>query len=125
MKRKLLRGDVYGYGKLLHEAWLLKKQDSPLITDGELDRIYSRAKANGALGGKILGAGGGGFFLFFVPPFQQHRVLEALSADGYRCERVMFDKSGLKSWKNRLVDLPGPADCGDELVAVRAGAREV
>ena len=50
MKRKLLRGDVYGYGKLLHDAWLLKRQDSPMITDSEIDLIYSSAMANGALG---------------------------------------------------------------------------
>ena len=107
MKRKLLRGDVYGYGKLLHEAWLLKRQDSPLITDNELDQIYSLAMDNGALGGKILGAGGGGFFLFFVPPFQHYRVVDALSQQGYRCERVMFDEAGLKSWRTRVADLPG------------------
>lgn len=106
MKRKLLRGDVYGYGNLLHEAWLLKRQDSPMITDSELDHIYSCAKENGALGGKLLGAGGGGFFLFFVPPFQQYRVIDALSARGYRSERVIFDETGLKSWRTRVADLP-------------------
>ena len=117
MKRKLLRGDVYGYGKLLHEAWLLKRQDSLMITDSELDRIYSRAMANGALGGKILGAGGGGFFLFFVPPFQQYRVFDALSEQGYRCERVMFDESGLKSWRTRIAELSGATDHPEGLVA--------
>ena len=125
MKRKLLRGDVYGYGKLLHEAWLLKRQDSPMITDCELDQIYSRAMANGALGGKILGAGGGGFFLFFVPPFQRYRVFDALSQQGYRCERVMFDESGLKSWRTRVADLPGSTDHPDEPVAVRSGTQGV
>ena len=125
MKHKLLRGDVYGYGKLLHEAWLLKRQDSPMITDSELDRIYSLAKANGALGGKILGAGGGGYFLFFVPPFQRYRVFDALSQQGYRCERVMFDESGLKSWRVRIADLPGSTDHAEELVAVRSGTQGV
>lgn len=125
MKHKLLRGDVYGYGKLLHEAWLLKRQDSPMITDSELDRMYSLATANGALSGKILGAGGGGYFLFFVPPFQQYRVFEALSQQGYRCERVMFDESGLKSWRNRITDLPEPAEHPDELVTLRSGTQGV
>lgn len=119
MKRKLLRGDVYGYGKLLHEAWLLKRQDSPMITDSELDRIYSRAIANGALGGKILGAGGGGYFLFFVPPFQRYRVFDALSQQGYRCERVTFDESGLKSWRTRIADLPRSTDHPEEVAAIR------
>ncbi len=119
MKRKLLRGDVYGYGKLLHEAWLLKRQDSPMITDSELDQIYSCAMANGALGGKILGAGGGGYFLFFVPPFQRYRVFDALSQEGYRCERVMFDESGLESWRTRIAGLPALTDHLEELVTVR------
>lgn len=104
MKNRLLRGDVHGYGKLLHEAWLLKKQDSPQIADCELDRIYSCARANGALGGKILGAGGGGYFLLFVPPFQRFRVFNALLREGYGCERVTFDQSGLKSWKTRVAN---------------------
>ena len=125
MKRKLLRGDVYGYGKLLHEAWLLKRQDSPMITDSELDQIYSLAVANGALGGKILGAGGGGFFLFFVPPFQQYRVVDALSKQGYRCERVMFDESGLKSWRTRVTDLPGSISHPEEPSAARTSTQGV
>lgn len=125
MKRRLLRGDVYGYGKLLHEAWLLKRQDSPMITDGELDRMYSCAEANGALGGKILGAGGGGYFLFFIPPFQQYRVFEALSQLGYRCERVMFDKSGLKSWRNRVSDLPKQVSQDEQFVTVRSSTQGV
>ncbi len=105
MKRRLLRGDVYGYGRLLHEAWVLKRQDSPMISDDELDSIYDTAIANGALGGKILGAGGGGFFMFFVPPFQQYRVFDEMASRGYRCERVMFEDGGLWSWRTRISDL--------------------
>jgi D-glycero-alpha-D-manno-heptose-7-phosphate kinase len=123
MKRKLLRGDVYGYGELLHEAWLLKRQDSPLITDNELDQIYDLAMANGALGGKILGAGGGGYFLFFVPPFQQYRVFDVFSQHGYRCERVMFDECGLKSWRTRAADLPVPTGNPEDLVATLSGTK--
>ena len=115
MKRKLLRGDVYGYGKLLHKVWLLKRHDSPMTTDKELDQIYTCAVSNGALGGKILGAGGGGYFLFFVPPFQQYRVVDALSQQGYRCERVMFDEHGLNSWRTRIEDLAESTDHSVEL----------
>lgn len=120
MKRKLLRGDVYGYGRLLHESWLVKRQESPMITDTELDRIYSLAMDNGALGGKILGAGGGGYFLFCVPPFQQYRVFDALSAQGFPCERVMFDESGLKSWRTRAAHLPASDHDTEELNTVRS-----
>ena len=125
MKRKLLRGDVYGYGKLLHEAWLLKRGDSPMITDSELDRMYSLAMANGALGGKILGAGGGGYFLFSVPPFQQYRVFDALLQHGYRCERVMFDESGLESWSIRVADLPESTDLPEELETAHSGTKGI
>lgn len=125
MKRKLLRGDVYGYGKLLHDSWLLKRQDSPMITDSELDRIYTCAMTNGALGGKILGAGGGGYFLFFVPPFQQYRVFDALAEHGYRCERIKFDESGLKSWRNRVAVLPVVDGRPEDLVAAQSGRQEV
>lgn len=105
MKRRLLRGDVYGYGTLLHDAWVLKRAESPMISDSQLDGMYDLAMANGALGGKILGAGGGGFFLFFVPPFSRYRLHEAFAAQGYRCERVMFEENGLHSWRTRATDV--------------------
>jgi D-glycero-alpha-D-manno-heptose-7-phosphate kinase len=102
MKRRLIRGDVYGYGRLLHEAWLLKRQDSPLVTDDTLDFMYNLAMTNGALGGKILGAGGGGYFLFFAPPFARYRLHDSLAEHGFSCERVQFEESGLRSWKIRV-----------------------
>jgi len=101
MKKRLLRGDVYGYGRMLHEAWLYKRQMSSLISDDSLDRVYQAAIEAGALGGKILGAGGGGYFLFFTPPFERHNVSAALEKLGYTNERVLFDGDGLTSWKMR------------------------
>jgi D-glycero-alpha-D-manno-heptose-7-phosphate kinase len=101
MKKRLLRGDVYGYGRMLHEAWLLKRQMSNLISDDNLDRVYQAAMEAGALGGKLLGAGGGGYFLFFAPPFERHNVSAALEKLGYTSERVLFDSDGLTSWKMR------------------------
>jgi D-glycero-alpha-D-manno-heptose-7-phosphate kinase len=102
MKRRLLRGDVYGYGELLHEAWQLKRAESPVVSDSQLDAMYDHAIANGAIGGKLLGAGGGGFFVFFVPPFERYRLFDALAAKGLRCERVLFEDAGLRSWKTRI-----------------------
>lgn len=101
MKKRLLRGDVYGYGRMLHEAWLYKRQMSSLISDDSLDSVYQAAIEAGALGGKILGAGGGGYFLFFTPPFERHNVSAALEKLGYTSERVLFDCDGLTSWKMR------------------------
>lgn len=102
MHRALLRGEIHHYGGLLHQAWLAKRQLSNLISDSETDRIYDHAMRNGAEGGKILGAGGGGYFLFFAPPFARYRLVNALMQIGYQTERLMLDDDGLQSWKMRV-----------------------
>ena len=63
--------DLVGFPKLLHESWLAKRSLSSSITNSKIDEIYNNAINNGALGGKLLGAGGGGFFLFYVPYSRQ------------------------------------------------------
>lgn len=70
--------DMLEFGKLLHETWKLKKSLSPKVSNPYIDTIYETAKKNGAIGGKILGAGGGGFMLFFVKPEKREKVKEAL-----------------------------------------------
>ncbi len=102
MHRALLRGEVHSYGKLLHDAWMAKRKLSAMISSSETDGIYNHAVANGAEGGKLLGAGGGGYFLFFVPPFQRYRLIDAMKAIGYDCERLVLDGDGLQSWKMRV-----------------------
>jgi D-glycero-alpha-D-manno-heptose-7-phosphate kinase len=72
------RDDISGFGKLLHEAWTIKRRFSQRVSNSRIDGIYDAAIKAGALGGKILGAGGGGFALFFVPPDQQRLVRRAL-----------------------------------------------
>ena len=67
----LQSGDINNFGKLLHESWLVKKRLSPLMTNSSIENIYNTAIKKGAIGGKLLGAGGGGFFLFYVPYFKQ------------------------------------------------------
>ena len=67
------------FGKLLGEAWANKREIGSPITNARVDDIYSQACSSGALGGKLLGAGGGGFMLLFVEPTQQAKVREALS----------------------------------------------
>jgi D-glycero-alpha-D-manno-heptose-7-phosphate kinase len=71
--------DFSGFGKLLHEAWKLKKGLSPLISTSEIDDIYTEGLRAGALGGKLLGAGGGGFILFFTLPEHKQRLIEKFS----------------------------------------------
>lgn len=72
-------GSLDGFGRLLHETWMLKRGLSALVTNATIDRAYQTALAHGAIGGKLLGAGGAGFMMFFVPPERQPEVIEALS----------------------------------------------
>ena len=69
--------------------------------DGALDRIYETARAHGAVGGKLLGAGGGGFFVFYAEPFARYRLEEALVAEGLQPRAFGFDEAGLQAWTVR------------------------
>ncbi len=71
--------DLAGFGELMHEAWLAKKSLSDLISNSEVDRVYDCARAAGALGGKLIGAGGGGFLLLYAPPTKHDDIRQALS----------------------------------------------
>ncbi len=74
-ERVLKNNDLDSFGKLLHESWLAKKSLSSLITNSTIDEIYNSMMRKGALGGKLLGAGGGGFFLFYIPKFKQKKIV--------------------------------------------------
>ena len=90
---KLLReGDLDGFGDLLGRAWRFKRQLSDKISSPEIDVLYAAAYAAGALGGKVIGAGGGGFMLFYVPLSRQDAVREALG--GLIDIPVRFESSG-------------------------------
>jgi D-glycero-alpha-D-manno-heptose-7-phosphate kinase len=65
-------------GELLHESWVLKKNLSPIVTNGAIDDIYEAGRKAGAIGGKLLGAGAGGFFLFFVSPERRAALRQAM-----------------------------------------------
>lgn len=75
---RLHAGDIYGFGNLLHKNWVIKKSLTPLITTPQIDKDYTDALEAGAIGGKLLGAGGGGFMLFVVEPELQERVKKAM-----------------------------------------------
>jgi len=74
----LKAGDIESFGKLLDESWMLKRSLSKKITSSGLDDIYDKALKAGAYGGKLLGAGGGGFFLFCVPPDKRQALIDSL-----------------------------------------------
>lgn len=70
--------DIRGLGELLHEAWETKRSLSDKVSTSTVDALYEKARAAGAIGGKLTGAGGGGFLLLFVPPERQSETAEAL-----------------------------------------------
>ena len=102
MKSLLLRGQLNEFGRALHTAWNLKRNFSSGITDERLDGIYSRAINAGALGGKLLGAGGGGFFLFYVLPEKRAQLIHDLEEAGLETKPVHFDDDGLQVWTVRI-----------------------
>jgi D-glycero-alpha-D-manno-heptose-7-phosphate kinase len=101
MRNFLLRGKLKQFGQSLDKAWELKRQFSQKISSSRLDHIYDEAKANGAIGGKLLGAGGGGFFLFYAPPYQKHKLMNHLDAMGLKIRPFRFEPQGLQAWTVR------------------------
>lgn len=98
MKQALLHGAFRQFGELLHEAWMVKKQMSDKITNPKIDVLYEAARAEGALGGKISGAGGGGFMFFFTGFDRRHQVIEALEAHGAEVVHFGFTDTGMHTW---------------------------
>ena len=79
LKDELLNNNVDAMGAILHQGWMYKKELSSKISNNRIDFYYNLARKNGALGGKLLGAGGGGFLLFYVKEDCQSKVISALS----------------------------------------------
>ena len=105
IKNHLLRGNLGNFGSSLHRAWQIKKSLSKKITNAEINKIYEGAIKNGALGGKLLGAGGGGFFIFYVPPFQKHNLIKYLEKINLNVQPFRFEPEGLKTWTSRFSNI--------------------
>jgi D-glycero-alpha-D-manno-heptose-7-phosphate kinase len=95
IREMLEAGNLSGFGCELDRHWQAKKKMSPRISNPRFDELYALAKENGALGGKISGAGGGGFFVFYTESKHQ-QLREALRAAGLREMRYRFDFEGSK-----------------------------
>lgn len=95
-RRLLLSGETDLYGDLLHEHWTNKRKLASKMTDSVIDEHYDAARKAGAIGGKLMGAGGGGFFMFYVRPAEKRRVYEAMVARGLKPLRFKFDFDGAR-----------------------------
>ncbi len=98
MKEALLRGKLDRIGEILNFGWENKKKMAEGISNPLIDDIYQTAMANGATGGKISGAGGGGFMTFYCPENSRTKVIEALNKFGGQAQRYEFTERGLKTW---------------------------
>ncbi|MBT7902044.1 MAG: CBS domain-containing protein [Candidatus Marinimicrobia bacterium] len=99
MKRNLLRNRYDDFALLLGETWAIKKDGDSRVTNERLDEIYATALDAGALGGRLLGTGGGGYFLFYTPPFYRYQVMGALERLNLDPEGVILDQHGITSWR--------------------------
>lgn len=96
IKNSIERGSLDNFGRLMDEHWKVKKSMSKKMSDPKIDKLYALAKDNGALGGKIMGAGGGGFFVFYCPG-DKKGVREAMKAEGLKEMPFRFEKEGAKT----------------------------
>ena len=101
MRDYLLKGKLNKLGQCLNETWKIKRSLSSKISNNRLDEIYSKALKNGVIGGKLLGAGGGGYFLFFTTPFNRHKVMNWIKEEKLIHTPFIFETNGLQSWTVR------------------------
>jgi len=101
MKNYLLRGKLREFGELLHVAWEAKKKLDPQISNSGIDELYQVGRSKGAIGGKVLGAGGGGYLLFFCEFPHKHKIAEALEKAGGQIVGFRFEQQGVQAWETR------------------------
>lgn len=101
MKNELLRGNIDEMGRLLDEGWQLKKHFTEGISNEQIDRIYDKARQAGALGGKLVGSGGGGFILLFTDFARRAQVAKAVVDAGGRVWDFALEPNGVQAWSVR------------------------
>lgn len=102
IKEALVKEDLSEFGELMHQGWEHKKKFASKITSPEIDSLYETARDHGAIGGKISGAGGGGFMMLFCEAGRKHEVARALRQAGAEPEGVAFDLRGLEMWDGHV-----------------------
>jgi D-glycero-alpha-D-manno-heptose-7-phosphate kinase len=109
--------DISNFGKLLHEAWQCKRSLSASVSTSEVDELYERALSLGALGGKLTGAGGGGFLLIFAPPSRHSRIREEL-------KRLIYVPFKMESSGSQIIFLDREEDYSAEEEARANGSTQ-
>lgn len=99
MKECLLRGDFGGIVDSMRDGWENKKRSAKTVSNSHIEEIYNAAIAAGALAGKVSGAGGGGFMMFFVPPDKHMDVVRTLSRFDGQVSNCHFTKNGTQAWR--------------------------
>jgi D-glycero-alpha-D-manno-heptose-7-phosphate kinase len=98
MRRALDAGDVAGFGELLDAGWQAKKRMADGISNPRIDAVYDVARRAGARGGKVSGAGGGGFMFFVTDPVKRFAVQDALREQGAELVNFTFVGEGMRVW---------------------------
>jgi D-glycero-alpha-D-manno-heptose-7-phosphate kinase len=101
MKDCLLTGNLVEFAELLNSEWDLKKQLDQQISTEDVEKLLHGAKTNGAIGAKLLGAGGGGFLFLYCGPGKQVQVEKAVELLGGKAFPVRFDEDGLQTWRSQ------------------------
>ena len=98
MREALLAGDLTRFGALMDAGWSSKKLTAHNISSGPIDEVYAAAKAFGVLGGKVSGAGGGGFMMFLVEPTRREALKRLLTGFGGTAQGCRLEERGAESW---------------------------
>ena len=98
LKDELLKGNLHSFGKLLDYGWQSKKRMSNKISNPQIDELYEEALKAGAMGGKLLGAGGGGFLLLYCPYNVRHKVAVRMEQMGGQLTDWNFELRGAQAW---------------------------
>ncbi len=98
MKNAIMLGDIGGIAMLLERSWVAKKRTAPGISNARIEQLEGMARAAGAIGAKVSGAGGGGFMMFVAPTERRYQLIAALNKQGALAYPVKFTDSGSETW---------------------------
>jgi D-glycero-alpha-D-manno-heptose-7-phosphate kinase len=98
MKQALLTGNIQQIAQVMNRSWHAKRQTSPLISNPAVEKAFEIGMKNGAVAGKVSGAGGGGFVFFMSDPEQRYRLITALNEHNYLASSAQFTEGGAEAW---------------------------